>query len=293
MAERPVTPSDCALAVALPLSRGELLAELESTRPSDFAREIRARFPATPLDTICAAYEDEVATSGAIVAEARALGVTVVLAAGLDALAALTARFHVVSVLAHAPSPGITAKDIIDPGAFVAAARRGTSPDQKRIRRHLRFHGVDFSAHAPAPTASTIAAILHALLWTHVAPGTRRFGQLDRTRIEDAFPAMVRPGPVLELQDGVHSLGAIRGAVACGFDGVLDLSTCTSIVLGEALKRSRDDFVVLTTRRLTRPGLRLVLYQLRMQELARARGPALFTQVVDVIARALVLAVGR
>jgi hypothetical protein len=293
MAERSVTPSDCALAVALPLSRGELRAELESARPSDFVRGIRARFPATSLDTICDGYAAEVAVANQVIAEARALGVTVALAAGLDDLAKLTARFHIVSVVAHAPNPGVTAADILDPRGLVEAAKQGASPDQKRIRRHLRLGGVDFDTSAALPSAPTIAAILHALLWTHVARGTRRFGQLDRTRVEDAFPGTFRPAPVIELHDGLHALAAIRGAVSPRFDGVLDLSTCTSIVLGEALKRTRDDFLVLVTRQVTHPKLRLILYQLRMQELARTRGPVLFTQVVDVIARALALAAKR
>ena len=290
MAERSVTPSECALLVALPLSRGELLAELGSAHPSDFVRGIRARFPATPLQTICDGYADEVASAAQVVAEARALGVTVALGAGLADLAALTARFHVVSVLAHAPNPGITATDILDVQALLALAADGSSPDRKRVRRHLRLRGVNLRESAAAPA---IAAILHALLWTHVAQGTRRLGQLDRTRIEDAFPRVIAPAPVIELGDGLHSLAAIRGAVAPSFDGVLDLSTCTSIVLGEALKRSRDDFLVLVTGRATHPKLRLILYQLRLQELARARRPVLLTRVVDVIADALARAARR
>lgn len=293
MAERPLTPSDCALAVALPLSRGELLAELGSERPSDFVRGIRARFPATSLATICHGYAEEVAMADRVVAEARAHGVTIALRATLADLAALTARFRVVSVLAHAPNPGIAEADILDPRALVEAAQSGSSPDQKRVRRHLRLRGLGLGSGAATPTAAAIAAILHALLWTHAAPGARRRGQMDRTRVEDAFPRAVAAAPVIELGDGLHSLAAVRGAVARSFDGVLDLSTCTSIVLGEALKRSRDDFLVLVTKRATHPKLRLLLYQLRMRELALARGPVLFTQVVDVVADALARAARR
>lgn len=290
MAERPVTPSDCALAVALPLSRGELLAALESEHPSDFVRGIRARFPATPLDTLCDGYADEVATAGQVVAEARAAGVTIAPRAGLGDLAFLTARFSVVSVLAHAPGPGITAADILDPRGLVETAKSGTSPDRKRVRRHLRWSGAGLDAGAAPLAATAIAAVLHALLWTHQAPGMRRPGQLDRTRVEDAFPDTFARAPVIELCDGLHSLAAIRGAVSRRFNGVLDLSTCTSIVLAEALKRSRDDFLVLATRRATHPKVRLILYQLRMRELALARRPVLFTRVVDVVADALVRA---
>jgi hypothetical protein len=292
MPERPVTPFDCALAVALPLSGEELRAELESDHPSDFAAGIRARFSKTAMDRVFNDYDEEVAAAGRVLDQARSAGVTVVRRAGLADLARLTERFHVVSVLAHSPSPGIVAGDILDPVLFSDLARSGALPDQKRARRHLRLRGVDLGPPA-VPCASAVASVLDALLWTRAPAATPRRGRLDRTRVEDAFPGAIRPGPVIELSDGLHSIGAVRGAIARSFDGVLDLSTCTSIVLAEALKRVRDDFLVVATVRTTHPRMRLLLYELHVQELALVRRPVLFTHVVRVVADALAIAARR
>jgi hypothetical protein len=289
MPERPVTTSECALAIALPLSRDELHAELVSERPSDYVREIRARFPATSDDALSALYADKLGAAGQVIVEAAARGVTVVPRAGLADVAALTARCEVVSVLAHTPSPGIDAGDIQDVPAFLAALRAGRTPDQKRIRRFLRFGGIAVDPRGAPPDAGRVAARLEALLWTRGPPGARRFGQLDRTRVEDACPDTILPAPVIELADGLHPLARVRAAIAPGFQGVLDLSTCTSIVLAEALKRRRRDFLVVATDRPTRPALRLLRYRLYLRELTLAGGPVLFSRVVDAVAKALVL----
>lgn len=293
MPERPVIPSECALAVAFPLSSDELLADLVSASPSDFVLGIRRLFPAAPPRELCRLYADEVAAVGSVVAQALSLGVMVAPRARLADLAWLTERYHVVSVLAHAPSEGVEAEDIVDVPLLVDLARTGISPDQKRVRRMLRYAGFDLGPTAPLPPAEAIAAVLGRLLWTIAPAGTRRRGQIDRTQIEDAFPGAVRPAPVLELRDGLHLLDAVRGAIAPSFQGVLDLSTCTSVVLGEALKRGRSDFLVVNTLRSTTPKRRLLQWQIRMRELGLARAPVRFTDVVSVVAEALALAARR
>jgi hypothetical protein len=280
MPERPVRPSECALAIGIPASREELLAGARSASPSDYARQSAGE---------AASYAAEIGAMKGLVAKARAWGVEVVEGAGLDDLARLTASFHVVTVIAHAPCPGVDAGDIRDVGALLGAARAGTTADQKRVRRFLRFAGVDRGPGAPLPTAEAVSAALAGLLWTQRAERGRRVGQLDRTRLEDAFPASFHPAPVLELRDGLHTLSAVRAAIAPGFHGVLDLSVCRSAVLGEALKRTRDDFVVLVTAAPTQPKARLALYEIRMSELERTPGKVRFTDVVDTVADAFLL----
>lgn len=289
MPEPQVTPSDCALAVALPLSREELRAQLQLDHPSDFVQGIRERFAGTALDRVCDAYAVEVAAADRVLAAARSLGVTVVQRAGLGDVARLTARFQVVSVLAHTPDGAVTADDIVDPRAFAAMAAAAATPDGALVGLHLRSRGIGTGGGEVVNVAAVVAT-LNELLRTKEPDGRRRLGALDRARIEDAFPGALRAAAMIELADGTHSLAAVRRAIAPSFGGVLDLSTCTSIVLGEALKRSRDDFLVLVKEHATRPGLRLLVYELRMQELARAGRPVRFTDVVRVIAAALEIA---
>jgi hypothetical protein len=191
----------------LPLSGEELRSQLGSAAPSDFARSIRARFPRTPLDRLCDGYAEEVARASGLLAMARSLGVTVVHPAGLPDLARLTERFHVISVLAHAPGP------------------EGT-------------------------------------------------GHLE---------------PAIELSDGLHFAPAVRAAISPRFDGVLDLSTCTSIALAEALKQARHDYLAVATVRPTHPKLRLLLYELHLRELSLSGRPVLFTRVLRAVADGLAL----
>jgi hypothetical protein len=61
-------------------------------------------------------------------------------------------------------------------------------------------------------------------------------------------------------------------AVPERFDGIIDLSVCNSIVLGEAIKRRRPECLIITNVRPASPALRLVRYQFIIREIAQVGG---------------------
>jgi len=64
---------------------------------------------------------------------------------------------------------------------------------------------------------------------------------LSRDLLDDAFRGALRRGNQLELADDLHAVAAIHIAINPSFHGVVDLSCCTSSVLGTYLKLLRGD----------------------------------------------------
>jgi hypothetical protein len=64
---------------------------------------------------------------------------------------------------------------------------------------------------------------------------------LSRDLLDEAFGGALQRGNQLELADGLHAVEAIHTAIDPAFRGVIDLSCCTSSVLGTYLKLVRGD----------------------------------------------------
>ncbi len=64
---------------------------------------------------------------------------------------------------------------------------------------------------------------------------------LSRDLLDNAFSGALRHGNQLELADGLHTVSAINAAIDPAFRGLIDLSCCTSSVLGTYLKLMRGD----------------------------------------------------
>ncbi|MEZ4314929.1 MAG: hypothetical protein R3F14_43500 [Polyangiaceae bacterium] len=278
--------------MALPLSRAELLADLSSENPSDFARGLGGMFARTDHGSLAWEHETQMETARRVVAFARSLGVTVVERASLMDLHELTSHHHVVTLVAHAPSPGVEPADILDPRGFIGAVRAGDDEDHGRVRRHLASCGVALDPESP-PSREVLAHALNRALWTRDLLAERTADQVDRTRIEDAFPSLVRPAPVLELASGLCHLSEVRRAISPRFDGVLDLTACTSVVLAAALKRTRNDFLAIGTVRPTIPRHGFMLYQLRLEQIASAPLPIRFSHAVRLLAESLKMAASK
>lgn len=76
--------------------------------------------------------------------------------------------------------------------------------------------------------------VADAVLESALTRRTRRRDQIDRL-----FAGRLRPGNCVEFMDGMHRRDTFEDAIAPGFDGVLDLTTCTSSVLADHLLRAR------------------------------------------------------
>lgn len=66
---------------------------------------------------------------------------------------------------------------------------------------------------------------------------------LSRDLLDAWLGESVHPGNQLELADGLHPVAAVSDAIAVHFQGTLDLSCCTSSVLGTYLQLERGDTI--------------------------------------------------
>ena len=61
-----------------------------------------------------------------------------------------------------------------------------------------------------------------------------------RERLDELFSGYLHPGNRLELFDGLHPKETIESAVSSEFQGTLDLTTCTSTILGDYISAKRN-----------------------------------------------------
>jgi hypothetical protein len=101
---------------------------------------------------------------------------------------------------------------------------------RKTLREILSDAIVEPSADDPAPGNGVDEVLEHESVRL-----ARRREEIDRL-----FQGLLRPGNLLELFDGLHAKEAVGEALPADFDGILDLTTCTSTILSEYLIRERD-----------------------------------------------------
>ena len=82
----------------------------------------------------------------------------------------------------------------------------------------------------------------------------------------------------IELADGLRSVDEFISEIPQDFIGVLDLTVCHSVVLGNAIKRERPEITIAMNRHAASARTRLVLYLAILRELKRK--PQLFGDAV-------------
>jgi hypothetical protein len=295
-----VTPADCALALAIPLTRTAFLGDLDSASTLDFARSVARRCPATRREAL---WEDHYRPIAAIALQVsdtvERQGVTVDRETTLETLRALFARHAVVTVIAHWKFPGIEAADVLDPGEILRRIRSSPSPVARHLRDCLSRTDAALLATSDDVVAdrATLAAALDAALEPTRAFYQRRVAgpraedllapplRLTRAALEEELAGALRPGRSVELRDDLWPVADVVDAVPLHFDGVIDLTVCNSVILGEAIKRSRRRCLVAVNERPATLPFRLVRYKYIILELARSGGR--YTDIMLDLNRAL------
>jgi hypothetical protein len=147
-----------------------------------------------------------------------------------------------------------------------ASGNRGSADDRRRAARALNRVVTSGVLRPFLPSSVATDFVTHDLI----------LQTLSRDLLDLAFGGALRPGNQLELFDGLHSLAAVDGAIERDFAGVLDLSCCTSSVLGTYLGMRRagvktitgDHFIV------PAPQLRLIEGVLELMNLDPSLGYA-------------------
>jgi hypothetical protein len=90
--------------------------------------------------------------------------------------------------------------------------------------------------------------LLEAFIWsserTEILPenlviAREAIGYINREHLDVCAEGSILPGNRVELSDGLYSAEEFRSAIPSKFTGVLDLTVCNSVRLGEVIKKTR------------------------------------------------------
>jgi len=281
MGEVVVSPRDCALAVCVPLTRPAFLRAAGSSQ-GDFVPGLLAAIQLGAERAWEEVYEPQLAKVARRAAErVRDQGASVVENATLTDLREAAARFQVVTLLAHFRSVPVFAEDVIDPEGCLRIVAQGASLPARLIQRLVSARAPELLAAAkpPAGAAAMLATIFQLALdgsqeSSTRSPGKRRSNRpasaqkVSRVMLERCFGPHLRQAPCIEMVDGLKTFEQFSTALPPAYSGVLDLSICHSMELGEELKRLRPKCLVVENALATTPGFRLARYALILQRLA-------------------------
>lgn len=278
--EAEVGPRDCAVLLAIPLTRSAFLAA-HGDPCRDFCRQFDPVGGQTSPATIWAlCFEDVARSVDRATSVVERLGVTVIRDASLRDWSEALTRYRVLTLVAHWRFVSIAASDVVDP---VALRCRAALRDGEVTRR------VDDALRTTDGTADEIAAALDALC----APAARRYSAKDRKGSNDdrglsrVFLEQVLPGlrhaGAIEFADGLCTAGEVIEATPHGYPGVIDLTVCNSILLAELLRRTRRPLLVACGEFRASLAFRMIRYRVLMQHLHRRN--ARYSDVLQLLGR--------
>jgi hypothetical protein len=218
------------------------------------------------------------------------MGVTVKRAAQPHELTAILRKFKAVTLVTHWRFTRLLPEDIVDDSVLLRALISPKGRVQQAISRTVsecdpglledeaasNVHDHPLRERL-ATVLNSIAAASHALYKepsdTLPSDGNgasaRLIERLTRTELEQAFPGLIAFGRSVEFSDGMRSVQEVVNAIPEDFNGTLDLTTCNSVILGKAIKASHPNCLVAMNRYPTALHVRLPLYKLVIEDLAR------------------------
>lgn len=298
-AHESVTPRDCALALTIPLTREQFLDDLARPERKDYAAHVRRSNEQKSVDEDY--YWNEVYgplahTVTKICDEVERLGVTVNRSLRLNELADLLRRFRVVTLVAHWRFTRVRLKEVLDAPGFLEALRTPQSRVQQSLLHAFaecspQLLSGDLAGYTPAElqervveTINAVLAAAHALYRTGDTEGgvaasageeftPRPLERLTRVAVEQAFPSHIVPGRAIEFSEGMYSVRELMSAVPDDFSGVLDLTVCNSVIIGEVVKNFRPDCIVAVNRYPAELYVRMAFYKQAITLLSRHPAP--------------------
>ncbi|MGF6756244.1 hypothetical protein [Paraburkholderia sp. GAS42] len=263
-----VSPSDCAMAVGVPLTRDRFVQRFLAREEGSFIFEsvlggnLRERDP----DAAWSRWSDKAGQIEKGLKRLERKGVKVQRDAVLDDLLVLMDRFEVVTVFSHWRSALFRASDLRDPEAVGAALCDSA---------HALHRAVRALTGAPPHGEERLAELNRALFSSagdvpiqndaDSAPGRQSTLQTlwheRRLLLESCAPHLFRGGASVELADGFKTVETIVANVPPSFDRLLDLTVCTCVLMATRIKQRAPRCYVACNEHWTYPLPRLLIYQ--------------------------------
>lgn len=292
---RPVRPSDCALALAIPLTREQFLDDLVNPSPKDFAshikRENRNEYNKRASDDY---FWNEVYGPLAhvilrVCAEVEKLGVTVQREARLADLTRLLREYPAVTLVAHWRFTKVLPSEVTDAHGLLGLLQTPQNRIQRDISKtvaatHPRLFEAEYIRSLSAATVrEELAELINRIISVHhafyhgsnvAAMGiengfTDPLDRLTRVAFEQAFPSQFTAGRCVEFSDGLRTVAEVTEAVPEDFSGLLDLTVCNSVILAKAIRQRRSNCLIAANRYPAQIHVRLGLYKIAIEILAK------------------------
>jgi hypothetical protein len=306
MLGRTVSPSDCALALAIPLCQEEFLADLADSANKDFAKAIRRGLPLRGPELFARVYEPLLRLILEIREEVAALGVTVYSGIRSSDLAIASSKHQVITLVAHWRFATLCEHDVLDFACFSARlAEASRCPDE--ARHPILTLLLKTPAVVAAQNAKQLAAALNELFlptqryyessfeyWNSERDESRNrpvAAGITRVHLEEFFAGCFQAGACLELSDGLCTMWQFIEAMAPGFDGILDMTVCHSMIYAEVLRRHRHNCHVICNKQAATLFIRLIIFRHVMRDLARRPQP--IEEAVANVHQSLLAELGR
>ena len=281
-----VVPSDCLLAIALPLTKAEFVADLDPIVDKDYVKSFCSRWGKRNREELWTKYRDSFSNLIlAVTAEVEQLGVKVVYSLRIADVKSLFSNHRVVSIVSHWRGAYFVPDDIQDLPGFIE--RLKSSSEARLLRSHL---SVDLLVHLdhfdsnPSPSPhdlrTRLTDELNRLLETHdlqeetgvADPNVQPLHEVERTyrnriHLDEVFKAEIKGGNKMEFCDGLKPVELIRNEIPDAFNGILDLIVCNSVLPGEAIKLTKKNFLVMSNEFPAVPSLSLLVYKAVMKTL--------------------------
>lgn len=249
---RPTSPSECAIAVALPLTFDQFYAEQERWPDSDFARSFVRRYSHSAETIWDSALSAVAGRTMKILAEVGELGVHIRWSAGLGDLAQLFEGYRAVTLLTHWRSGRFFPDHILNADSLrrriaVSKSRAGQLL-RNRLGQEERLWLTDDAT--PDEFAIRFSRAVNQVLEqfdlgpSGYPPGWHSSHNLsyrvhaNRAVLDAEFGADLVPGNRVQLCDGMRTARELAAVVPAQFDGVFDLTVCNSVMIAEEVKRN-------------------------------------------------------
>ncbi|HVG19062.1 MAG TPA: hypothetical protein VNI02_08405 [Blastocatellia bacterium] len=277
-----VGPHNCALAFTIPLTEEDFLHDLNRGAEKDFIKRYAQENGAIRKELLWKYYKPQADLALEIADEVKHLGVKTAFNLKLSELKAFIAGSDIVALVAHWRPPTFTADDLVDPASLMGKIKesKNEAAELLRARASPEFNGLLI---APRPDEGALAASLlcelnRVLAEERLHPECRRSPplyrheyllQLNREALEEAFPGEFRGGSRVEFFDRLCSMNDVAEQISPEYRGLLDLTICNSILLGEAIKRKRRHCTVVANQNPATFDFRLIFYKHVIKELER------------------------
>lgn len=305
--EKRVCPSDCTLAIALPLTRDEFIADLRPEAPKDYAKFYRSYIGGRlSQEELWVKYRDSVSyLIEGVATEVERLGVKVVRGVRLMDMPSLLSDREVLTLVSHWRPAEVEPHDFLNFPRFLEKLMN--SPDEVigNIRSRLSSEVAsclqrrELSDEVYTSLQQSLVVQLNSLLESENLGGRKGFDSsegeellhveqrtyLNRVTLDAVFEGDLKKGNTMEFFDGLQPAEAIREQIPDSFAGLLDLIVCNSVLPAEVIKSRKHNCLIISNQFPARPDLRLLLYKATIRALHHE--PASFVDVTMKIRQGL------